>query len=343
MAGLDRKKTGTKQTSWEFYIEDNKEWLSSPLRTDIPGDLVGPDGVSVAYRFAKNEAVQILNLKLENVEGKQLAKVRIAGIVGWTKIKNISKPTTVKLTSATGDRVQERQELECIQAVNESVAANGGKPITVKSGPSVIRDVVMAAKNEGQNGYGHERYADVLLTLKNGKVLGVSNKMVKAPSLLGGGLETLYDLDPSYMKKVTNKALQAALMSPKFEMGSNKKLSDIFIEFKNHDFLERAMRGTVKMGGPVHYMFIGPSSPMHEFKKGVLTFTDSNIYSTRQYAEKVKHFYIRIRRRDTTQVFTNEIDKKGIPLFFKKPGGRERARFVIDKTASSNGLQVKDT
>lgn len=342
MAGLERKKTGTNQTSWEFYIEGNEHWLSSPLRADVPGDLVGPDGVSVAYRFAKNEPIQILNTKLETVEGKQLAKVRIAGVVGWTKIKNISKPTTLAKTSETGERIQERQERETIQAVNEAVSANNGKEITIKAGSTTIKGVVSAQKNSGYSGYGHEKYADVLLILKSGKVLGVSMKMKKAPSLLGGGLDTLYDMDPSYMKATTNKALQAALRSSKFELGSNKKLADIFIEFTNKSFLERALRGTDKMGGPVHYMFLGPSSPMHSFNKGVLVFTDSVVYSTRQYADKVRHFFIRIRRRDTTQVFTNEIDNQGIPLFFKKPGGRERARFVVDKVASGNGITVKD-
>lgn len=343
MAGLDRKKTGTKQTSWEFYIEDNNHWLSNPLRADAPGELVGPDGVSVAYRFAKNEPIQILNTRLENVEGKQLAKVRIAGVVGWTKIKYISKPTTIAKTSETGERIQERQERETIQAINEAVSANNGMEIMVHAGSTIIKNVVGASKNHGYNGYGHEKYADVLLQLKNGKVLGVSMKMKKAPSLLGGGLDALYDLDPTYMKRVTQKALAVAIKSPKFELGSNKKLSDIFIEFTNHAFLERALKGTEKMGGPVHYMFIGPDSPTHTFNKGVLNFADSNLLSARMYAQKVKHFFIRIRRRDASQIFTNEIDKRGIPIFFRAAGGTSRARFVIDKVASGTALLVKDS
>lgn len=343
MAGLDRKKTNSSQTSWEYYIEDKDHWLTTPLRADIPGDLVGPDGKTTAYRFAKNEPIQILNTKLEDVEGNRLAKVRINGIVGWTKIKNISKPTTIERTSETGERTQERQERSAIDAINAAVAANNGKPITIRSGGTIIKQVVSASKNNGRNGYGKEKYADILLTLKNNKVLGVSMKMKRAPSLLGGGLETLFDMDPSYMRRVTQKALQLAIRSPKFELGSNKKLADIFIEFKNKVFLERALHGTDKMGGPVHYMFIGPEDPQHTFINGILNFSDSDILSTRQYAEKVKHFYIRIRRRDSGQIFTNELDKNGIPLFFRKPGGIERARFVIDKQASSNGLLVNDS
>lgn len=343
MAGLDRKKTNSTQTSWQFYIEDNDHWLTTPLRADIPGDLVGPDGKSVAWRFPKNEPIQILNLKLEDVEGQTLAKVKINGIVGWTKPKNISKPTTVARTAENGDRVQERQEKAVIVGINDSISANNGKPITVRCGPTVIKNVIGASKNDGRNGYGKEKYADVLLQLRNGKTLGVSNKMKRAPSLLGGGLETLFDMDPTYMRRVTQKALQAAVMSPKFELGSNKKLTDIFIEFKNKAFLERALHGTEKMGGPVHYMFVGPEDPKHVFNKGILDFTDAEIYSARAYADHVKHFYIRIRRRDAGQIFTNEIDKAGIPFFFKKPNGSERARFVIDKVASGTGLLVKDS
>ena len=342
MAGLDRRKTNSTQTSWEYYIEGKEHWLQAPLRADIAGDLVGPDGKTVAYRFAKNEPIQILNTKLEDVEGLKLAKVRVNGIVGWTKIKNIAKPTTIARTSESGERVQERQERATIMAINEAVAANNGQPITVRSGSTVIKNVVKAVKNDGRNGYGKEKYADLLVTLDNGKVLGWSMKMKRAPSLLGGGLETLFDMDPKYMKKVTQKALQAALKSPKFELGSSKKLTDIFIEFTNKSFLERALHGTEKMGGPVDYMFVGPDDPHHTFNNSILDFVDADIYSARQYAQKVKHFYIRSRRRDSGQIFTNEIDKMGIPLFFKKPGGSERARFVIDKTASGNALLVKD-
>lgn len=341
MAGLDRKKTNSEQTSWEFYIQDNDHWLTTPLRADIPGELYGPDGKTVAIRFPKNAPIQILDTHLHDVEGRKLAYVRVDGVVGWTRIRYIAKPTTVKLTSETGERVQERQELDVRDAINEAVAANAGNPIRIINGTSDIRNVIGASKNEGRNGYGKERYADLLFHIKGGSDLGVSMKMKRAPSLLGGGLETLFDMDPQYMRKMTQKALAQAIRDKRFQLGSKTKLTDIFIEFSDQTFLKRAIRGTAKMGGPVHYLFVGPSSPKHTFDKGILRFPDSNIYSSDKFATTIRKFYIRIRRRDSGQVFTNELDKDGIPLFFKKPGGRERGRFVVDKHASSTGLLVK--
>jgi hypothetical protein len=344
MAGLDRKKTNSTQTSWEFYIQDNDHWLTTSLRADKPGELYGPDGVTIALRFPKNEPIQILDTKLHDVEGRKLAHVRINSITGWTRISFISKPTTVALTSDTGERHQERQELSVRDAINDAVNANNGMPIIVRSGATKIQNVILCRKNEGRNGYGKERYADLIITMKGGSEVGISMKMNRAPSLLGGGLEALFDIDPSYMKKATNQALKMALNDRRFELGSKTKLTDIFIEFSNKAFLRRAIAGTDKMGGPIGYVFVGESSPTHTFVKGVLAFTGkSKIFSVAQFATTIQKFYIRIRRRDAGQAFTNEVDRKGIPLFFKKPGGLERARFVVDKHAPSSGLLVKLT
>lgn len=340
MAGLDRKKTGTNQTSWEFYIEGNPEWLKNPLRTDRDGDLVGPDGVTVAYRFKKNESCQIMDLGLHRLGGKELAKVKVNDIVGWTQIKNISKPTTIKLTSATGERVQERQERAVIEAINEAVAANCGRPILVAGlNNTGIENVIGAKKNNGKNGYGKERYADMILTTTRGEI-GVSMKMERAPSLLGGGYDALYDMDPNFITKLMNRALDMALQSKDFELGSSTKLRDIFIELTNKRFLRDAFRGTEKMGGPVDYMFVGKENPKYELEGDYLHFKDSSFYTIDQYMMKVPRLYFRIRRRDAQQIFTNERDKRGVPYFFKKKNGLERARIMVDQTVSGRALVV---
>lgn len=342
MAGLDRRKTNSTQTSWEFYIEGNDAWLKTPLRAEMAGELMGPDGLTPSYRFSKNEPIQILDTHLHDMGAKKMAKVSINGITGWTLIRYISKPTTVLRTSESGERVQERQERSVIMAINDAVAANNGGAITLACGTVRVTQVMKARKNEGLNFFKKEKYADMILTLSSGKELGVSMKMNKAPSLLGGGLEALYEIDPKYIVNITNKALQMALNDKRFEIGSNKKLTDIFIEFSNRTFIEKALRGTVRMGGPVHYMFVGTAEPKHILKKNVLMITDSKMYGTRLYAQHIGKFYLRIRRRDAGQIFTNQIDNKGIPFFFKKPNGSERARFVVDKTLSGAGLLVKD-
>lgn len=342
MAGLHKKKTGTNQTSWEFYIEGNKEWLENPLRCDIDGDLVGPDGRTVAYRFKKGESLQILNIHLEKIDGKELAKVRVNGIVGWTQIKNISKPTTIKLTSDSGERHQERQETAVIQAIREAILANGGEPITIMGhNKTKIEGVIGASKNSGTNAYGKEQYADMLLSIK-GKEFGVSMKMERAPTLFGGGYMALFNIDPKFISKLMLKALDAAIKDKDFELGSTTKLKDIFIEISNKKFLEAALVGNEKMGGPIQYMFIGKQFPKYEFSNGVLKFLDSSFYTIKQYKTKIPKFYIRIRRRDTTQYFTNELDKQGLPLFFKSRMGQERARIVIDKVVSGRGLKILD-
>lgn len=342
MAGLDRKKTGSDQSSWDFYIAQNPGWLEKPLRTDIAGDLVGPDGKTTAYRFRKGEECQIINLELEKINGKEFAKVRINEIVGWTQPKFISKPTTIDQTANTGERYQERQETAFITAVNEAVAANGFMPITVAGVNRLkIEGVTYAEKNVGLNAYHKEKYADVIVTNRQGRH-GISMKMERAPSLLGGGYNALYEMNPKFIKSVMLKALNAAIKDKDFELGSNKKLKDIYIQITDSDFLAQALTGNEKMGGPVHYMFTGRQDPQYRFEKGTLQFLDSTLYTTEWYQKKIPTFYFRVRRRNATQIFTNELDKEGLPIFFKNPNSAERARIVVDSKPTGRALVIKD-
>lgn len=341
MAGLDRKKTGTNQTSWEFYIEGNDEWLNKPLRADLVGKLYGPDGKTEAYTFKKGEPIQILDLKLHMISGKKLAHVNVSGIVGWTLPKNISKPTTSAKISAGGAKVQEIQEKTVIDAINEAVAANGGRPISLTGlNRTDIHGVIGAYKVTGVNSYRKEMYADMLLDTVLGDIM-VSMKMERSPTLFGGGFQALYDMAPRYITGIFQEALRQAIRDPGFELGSNTKLKDIFIHITNRDFLRMAIKGSIKMGGPIDYMFVGKRIPRYEFDDGELKFVDSSFFTIEQYESKFPKFYIRIRRRDTTQIFTNELDKTGMPYFFKRRVGQERARIVIEKTLSGRALVIK--
>lgn len=337
------KKSGSDQSTWEFYIQNNTKWLREPLKTEKNGDLVGPDGKSVAFTFAKGSTVQIMDLKPQNIEGRKLVKVKINGVLGWTQVTNIMKPTSLNVRDESGNRVQETQEHNTINAINEAVSANSGQPITIKTDDGILTDIVRAEKNEGRNQYGYEKYVDVWLIDRRQQKIGLSMKMKTAPSLFGGGYQPLFDTDPKFMKRILNKALNAAIHDKRFELGSKKETPAIFIKFTNKKFIHDAMTGTSKMGGPVSYMFQGAAKPEYSFKDGVLTFTNETILTVDEYAKAHGGvFYLRIRRRDSSYEFTNEVDSKGFPLFWAKQGSKQRGRIVVYPKPDSTGLVVDD-
>lgn len=340
---LTVKKSGSDQSTWEFYIQNNTKWLREPLKTEKNGTLVGPDGKSIVFTFAQGQTVQIMDLVPQDIEGRKLAKVQIDGVIGWTQVTNIMKPTSLNKRDEAGNRTQETQEHAAVLAVNEAVAANGKKPIVVKAGSVQIKDIIRAEKNEGRNEYGYEKYVDVWLVDSRNKRIGLSMKMKSAPSLFGGGYQPLFDADPKFMKLVLNKALRLALKDKRFELGSKKETPAIFIKFSNKKFIHDAMVGTAKMGGPVSYMFQGDAKPEYTFKKGVLEFSNEKILTVDDYArEHGGVFYLRIRRRDSSYYFTNQLDSKGFPLFWIKPGSKQRGRIVVYPKPDSTGLIVDD-
>lgn len=328
-------------SSWDFYIVGHDEWLKKPLAADKNGILVGNTGTEIS-KFSKGTPIQILNLALESVKGQKLAKVKVGSVTGWTKISYITKPTTLQRTTQGGGRVQERQEFAVNDAINEAVAANAGNPVNVQVGLVKAGLYKSSNKNEGTSKLGHEKYADLIWTPPSGKWDGVSMKIGVAPSMFGGGYIGLYNLDKNYVKHISDKAFKAALHDDRFELGSSTKLVDIFVQITSNDFKKKAFTGNADMGGPVKYIFVGPSSPKYTLKGSTITFTDSHLYTSDTYFRAHPKFYIRIRRRNATDVFTDAIGPDGIPLIFTVPGGTKRARYVVTESAPATALILDD-
>lgn len=230
----------------------------------------------------------------------------------------------------------ERQETSFVNAVKSAFKKNGGKAITVKTGKDTVKDVVDAQKYTGRQSSGSEPYTDVQLILKTGKVVNVSMKGTSAPSLAGGGLSGIEEIIPGIGFRFYAAAYKQHVKN-KLKPGS--KVPDIFGKLNDAD-KNLLVIGNSAMGGPIHYMYIGPMDVESKFASGVLT-VNGNLIQAKKYANE-HDLYFRLRARRDDQPFdpSAKYPNGTHKIYGKSPSkGDSAGRIVIvDKPASGRDI-----
>jgi hypothetical protein len=237
--------------------------------------------------------------------------------------------------------ISERQENGIVQQIEKAVAANKNNPVTVVAGNETVEGVIGAHKFGGRQLGGSEPYTDVVLVLHNKTEVNLSCKGPQAPSLAGGGLRGLEIAVPGIAGQFMKEAYDALVTKKKLKPGD--KVPDVFGEITGSK-KEKIVVGNKAMGGPIHFMYIGPMdvTGRYDDKKNILTL-NGNLYEAKQYAKSHKLFF-RLRARREDQRFDPDAkDNKGIPkIYGKSPSkGDSAGRIVITDSVSSNGVVVK--
>lgn len=227
----------------------------------------------------------------------------------------------------------ERQETGFVDAVNKAVEMNGDKPITVKSKDATIKGVIKAEKYSGRQASGSEPYTDVQLYTSSG-IINLSMKGPSAPSLAGGGLRGIEEIIPGIGARFFRAAYDNHIKNG-LKLGD--KVPDTYAKLNDKD-KKLLVIGNAAMGGPIHYMYIGPMDVKSDFSKGVLT-VNGKLIDSKKYA-KEHDLYFRLRARRVDQRFDPEAsDKNGVPkIYGKSPSkGDSAGRLVVtDKAAGSS-------
>jgi hypothetical protein len=233
----------------------------------------------------------------------------------------------------------ERQENGFLAAVMNKVAESGGKPIRVTGIVGSIKNVQKAYKFTGITQMGNEPYTDVVLDTTSSKV-NISMKGESAPSLAGGGLSGIELSLPGYGRKFMEAALNYHL---KNGLLPGEKVPDVFARINEGD-KRILVEGTSAMGGPVHYMYIGPmevrvTSTSLDFTQVIL---NGKLIKADEYARD-KDLWLRLRARRDDQTFDPKgKDNMGIPTVYgRSPSkGDSKGRIVVTdkKTAGIQGL-----
>ena len=229
----------------------------------------------------------------------------------------------------------ERQENGFVDAVAQAVKANGDKPITLKTKDATIRGVIKAEKYTGRQMSGSEPYTDVQLFTSKG-IINLSMKGPSAPSLAGGGLRGIEEIIPGISARFFRAAYDNHIKKGR---KAGDKVPDTFAKLNDKD-KQLLVIGKKPMGGPIHYMYIGPMDVSSKFGNGTLTVNGKCIEAVK-YAES-KDLFFRLRARRIDQTFDPEAsDKNGIPkIYGKSPSKGDSAGRLVITDKPSGGRDV---
>jgi hypothetical protein len=227
----------------------------------------------------------------------------------------------------------ERQETGLVDAINnavknyQSIKGNKLKGIKVRTSGGTLSSIIKAEKYPGSAAIGNEPYTDVILHASGGKQWNLSMKGLSAPSLAGGGAKGLEQAVPGLAGKFI-RAAHRAYLSKGYKTGDN--IPDAYGKIPENQVL-KILKGTVSMGGPIHYMYIGPMDIVWKFdlRHGILS-VNGKLTSTAKYA-KEHELIFRMRKRRVDQMFLSEgRDKLGHPAIYgKSPSRGDSAKRVV--------------
>lgn len=198
----------------------------------------------------------------------------------------------------------ERQEKALINAVKVLVKENKNKPISISGIPEKILDAYKKQKSP----HGKEPYADVVLVTPNDEI-NISCKGPTAPSLAGGGLAGMMEIlesNPAFIdniyKSIINGYNKLGFVDGK--VYSAEKVPDLSIKIPD-DLKLTLVEGTEAMGGPIHYMYVGPMDIVLDKKTKQFT---GKFIPVEEYAKG--DLYLRVRKRDLTKSAYPEVPPK---------------------------------
>jgi hypothetical protein len=289
---------------------------------------------------------------LSSLKSKTLfIEVKVGRVKKYVRLTEIFKSKLFGGTaSKSGAGGSERQERGLVDAITTSRQEGKGKKVyTSTLGPTV--DILSAMKNDPKDAgdayiphmkAGKEPYTDLIMTVKQTnktKQLRVSMKGDSAPSLAGGGLSGLMDIDSAMTKAIWDKAIKF-IKKQGFKQGDivdANKLPDMSVRIPD-DLVQKVVVGTAEIGGPITHMYIGPMDVVSRYNKtnGELTL-NGKFYTIEEYIQKIPNFYIVIRKRDIDESGQIKIDidgettnAEGLPVLFKSPAkGKNNTRVIV--------------
>lgn len=305
------------------------------------------ENVNEYLKYKKNKRMMIeVNLKSPKVK-------KLINLTQIFKSKNFGG-TNAK----SGSGGSERQERGLVDAVMNAKLEKG-KSVWVDSLGNNV-SIIQAMKNdkkEAGNSYiphlkaGKEPYTDLILNVverNKQKQLRVSMKGDSAPSLAGGGLSGLMDIDSDMTRSVWNKAINY-IKKKGFKQGDTIKsteIPDLSIKIPD-DLVKKVVIGTTEIGGPITHMYIGPMDVTSNYNKtsGQLN-VNGRFYSVDEYLKKIPSFYIVIRKRDIDPSGQIKIDiegettnQEGLPVLMKNPKtNKNNTRVIV--TNSPRGVTI---
>jgi len=341
-----------KRDNWSVFVQKVKNQEPFELVPD-PRAPEGTESETVIIGYEDPKEHRAFLRKLAGGEPRTvLDKFRnerksvILPTVDGDSIKLTQLQKTKEFGRRGGKAESERQEAGLVDAINNAVAENNHQPVTIKTSKANLRNIISANKVEGVSEIGKEPYADLAIHTKGGKTHLISAKGESAPSIAGGGIAGLFNIDPN----IVGNAIKRAYKFYKDNFGDQEgkkfppsKAIEVFVKVPDK-YLDQILRGTKKMGGPIDYMYVGPMEVEVEAVGGRTdTITVSGEFiKVSDFIDHIGSLWLRIRRRRASQVLDfSSVDQYGFPNIFYARGEGGRRIVLVSENNLPKGLKKK--
>jgi hypothetical protein len=244
-------------------------------------------------------------------------------------LKQIKKTTELGGTGGSKAQTSERQERSLIDAIN---SVEGIKTIVGANGFE-ISNIIKAEKQPDPPRA--EAYADLRLIRKDADPYLLSAKGIATPSIAGGGLmgvtqinDTLatwvadfYEDAYEYYKKIFDE-------NDKIDYNTNLYKTSYMKDVNRPvpvNLIDDMLRGNEAMGGPVDGYYIGPMEVKYEVKENKIIL-NGDLVPLEKFADKYEKIFMHIKKRSGDYYFTDDLQTVNgvtMPLIFtNKPGGK---------------------
>lgn len=250
-------------------------------------------------------------------------------------LKQIKKTKELGGTGGTKAQTSERQERGLIDAIN---SVEGVKTLVGANGYE-IPGIIKAEKQPDPPRA--EAYADLRLIRKDNDPYLLSAKGTVTPSIAGGGLTGITQINSDLANFVAD-FYQDAYEYYKEIFDANDEINydtnlyrTTYMRDVNRvipaDLIDDMLRGNEAMGGPVDGYYIGPMEVEYEVK-GDKIITNGDVIPLETFADKYDKIFMHIKKRSGDYYFTDALQTVNgvtMPLIFTdKPGGRmAKSRF----------------
>ena len=244
-------------------------------------------------------------------------------------LKQIKKTQELGGTGGSKAQTSERQERGLIDAIN---SIEGIKTLVGKNGFE-IKNIIKAEKQPDPPRA--EAYADLRLIRKGEDPYLLSAKGLQTPSIAGGGLTGITQINDNlanfvadfyqdayeYYKEIFDKNDNIDYNTNLYKTSYMKDVNRVVPT----DLIDDMLRGNKAMGGPVDGYYIGPMEVKFEVK-GNKVITNGEVIPLETFADKYDKIYMHIKKRSGDYYFTDAsqtVNGVTMPLIFtNKPGGK---------------------
>lgn len=244
-------------------------------------------------------------------------------------LKQIKKTPELGGTGGSKAQTSERQERSLIDIIN---SVEGIKTLVGANGFE-IPNIIKAEKQPDPPRA--EAYADLRLIRKGANPYLLSAKGIVTPSIAGGGLTGITQINDTLATWVADFYEDAyeyykKIFDENDEIDYNTNLyKTSYMKDVNRplpvDLIDDMLRGNEDMGGPVDGYYIGPMEVEYEIK-GNKIILNGDLIPLEKFADKYKKIFMHIKKRSGDYYFTDDLQTiNGItmPLIFtNKPGGK---------------------